>query len=78
MVCSSRGGAILECAMATAAMFSLGLVVEAEACSAYQSNVGERGCKPDQAAMVVPRVSGCCRCSGGGVSEGVAEVVGLR
>jgi hypothetical protein len=48
----------------------LRLVVEAEACSAYQSVVGEIGCKPDQATMVVPRVKGCCRCSGGGVSDG--------
>jgi hypothetical protein len=60
----------VECAIATAAMFSLRLVVEAEACSAYQSVVGEIGCKPDQATMVVPRVKGGCRCSGGGVSDG--------
>lgn len=57
-MCSSRGGEIVECAIATAAMFSLRLVVEAEACSAYQSVVGEIGCKPDQATMVVPRVKG--------------------
>lgn len=48
----------------------LELVVEAEACSAYQVVVGEVSCKPDQATMVVPRVSVCCRCSGGGVSDG--------
>lgn len=66
---------MLECAMATAAMFSLRLVVEAEACSAWQFIEGEIGRKPDQAAMVVPGESGCCRCSGGGVSEGAAVVV---
>jgi hypothetical protein len=37
----------------------LELIVEAEACSAYQVVVGERGCKSDQATMVVPRVSVC-------------------
>ena len=66
---------MLECAMATAAMFSLRLVVEAEACSPCQFGVGGIGCKPDQAAMVVPGESVGCRCSGGGVSEGAAVVV---
>ena len=48
----------------------LELIVEAEACSAYQVVVGEVSCKSDQATMVVPRVSVWCRCSGGGVSDG--------
>jgi uncharacterized membrane protein YdbT with pleckstrin-like domain len=37
----------------------LELIVEAEACSAYQVVVGEVSCKSDQATMVVPRVSVC-------------------
>jgi hypothetical protein len=47
---------MFECAMATAAMFSLRLAVDDEACSAYQLVAGKRGCKPDQAAMVIAEV----------------------
>jgi len=69
---------MLECAMATAAIFSLRFVVDAEACSAYQSVVGERGWMPDQATMIVPMASVGCWCSGGGVSAGVAVQVCCR